>query len=272
MKNKNLLKLLLLCCCILILGWKSNAQSFKLIKQIDTLAKIARVDNLGNLFVVTPANELMKFNPDGKFLWNYTNNSFGDIDQIDITDPLRVILYYQAYQQVVVLNNNLSEISNYSFNNNPNQQIALVASANNNGFWIYDQLNRELKKLSNNFIDELKSGNIYQRNGIDMNAVYMLSNDQYVFINDAGEGVRIFDRFGNYYKTAVINPVKAFEVEGDELIYQQDNKLLRYNFMTFKSEEIKLPIIKAGSTFSYRLKRLFILNEKGLTLWALNAN
>jgi hypothetical protein len=272
MKIKGLLKFMLLFCCVLLLSQKSNAQSFKLIKQIDTIAKIASVDNLGNLFLVTPANEVMKFNPDGKFLWNYTNNSFGDIDQIDITDPLRVILYYQAYQQVVVLNNNLSEISSYSFNNNPNQQIALVASANNNGFWIYDQLNRELKKLSNNFIDELKSGNIFQRNGFDMNAVFMLSNDQYVFINDTGEGVRIFDRFGNYYKTAVINPTKAFEVEGEELIYQERDKLYRYNFMTFKKEEIKLPISKPGNTFGYRLKRLFILNEKGLTLWALNAN
>ena len=92
-----------------------KAQEYQFIAKIDTVAKIATVDNFGNVFLVTPKNEVLKFNPKGKFLWNYTNNNFGEITQLDVTDPLRVILYYAAYQQVVVLNNNLSEISRFSF-------------------------------------------------------------------------------------------------------------------------------------------------------------
>jgi hypothetical protein len=253
---------------ILLLSLKVNAQEYQFIAKIDTAAKIVNLDNLGNLFVVTPKNEVLKFNPQGKFLWNYTNKTFGEVSQIDVTDPLRVILYYEGYQQIVVLNNNLSELCKFTFNQNPNQQITLVASANNNGFWVYDQLNRELRKLTNNFIDDLKSGNIYQRNGFDMQANFMLTDDQYIYINDAKEGVRIFDRFGNFFKTAVVYPKNNFEVNDNEIYFMKDSALMKYNINTYQLSKIDLPIKESFIDATLRFSRLVILREKDITLWA----
>src|SRR5690606_29074047 len=145
--------------CLFFLVSQSPVQSqdFTLIAKIDTAVKIAKVDYLGNVFVITPKNEVLKYNSEGKFLWNYVNKSFGDITQLDVTDPLRVILYYATHQQILVLNSNLNEIGRFSFNTNPDLQVTLIASANNNGYWAYDQINRELRKLSNSFTDELRS-------------------------------------------------------------------------------------------------------------------
>ena len=254
---------------LLFFSQKTSAQEYQLIASIDTVAKIASVDNFGNLFIVTPQNEVLKFNAKGKFLWNYTNKTFGEINHLDVTDPLRVILYYAAFQQIVVLNNNLSEISKYSFNHNPDQQITLTASANNNGFWVYDQINRELKKLSNSFIDDLKSGNIYQRNGFDMKANFMVSDEQYVYINDEQFGIRIFDSYGNFIKTAVINVKKEFEVNGAEIYFFAAQKLMSYNYLTFKMTEVPLPVKSGFTNALLRFNRLVVLNEKGLTLWAI---
>ena len=249
-----------------------KAQEFQFIAKIDTVAKLASVDNFGNLFVVTPKNEVLKYNPQGKFLWNYTNKTFGDISQLDVTDPLRVILFYAGFQQIVVLNNNLSEISQYSFNQNPEKQITLIASANNNGFWVYDQINRELRKLTNSFTDDLKTGNIYQRNGFDMQANFMVSDEQYVFINDVQEGVRIFDQYGNFVKTAVIDSENEFEINGSEIYFFKNQKLMGYNYLTFEYKEVLLPTKSKISNALLRFNRLIILNEKGLTLWAVKKN
>lgn len=251
---------------------ESKAQEFEFITKIDTVAKIASVDNFGNLFIITPKNEVLKFNPKGKFLWNYTNKTYGDITQLDVTDPLRVILFYAGFQQIIVLNNNLSEISQYSFNQNPEQQITLIASANNNGFWVYDQINRELRKLTNSFTDDLKSGNIYQRNGFDMQANFMVSDEQNVFINDEIEGVRVFDQYGNFVKTAVIDAESEFEVNGQEIYFFKSPKLMSYNYLTFELKEVPLPIKSNSSNALLRYNRLIILNEKGLTLWAVKKN
>lgn len=261
------------CLLLLLLCFsKSKAQEFQFIVKIDTAAKIASVDNFGNLFVVTPKNEVLKFSPQGKFLWNYTNKTYGDITQLDVTDPLRVILFYAGFQQIVVLNNNLSEISSYSFNQNPEQQITLIASANNNGFWVYDQINRELRKLTNSFTDDLKSGNIYQRNGFDMQANFMVSDESYVFINDKKEGVRVFDQYGNFIKTAVIEAENEFEVNGQEIYFYKKPNLMSYNYLTFVFKEVNLPTQGDVSNALLRYNRLIILNEKGLTLWAVKKN
>jgi len=257
---------------IWLLSLKVKAQEYQFITKIDTAAKMVNLDNLGNLFVVTPKNELLKFNPQGKFLWNYTNKTYGEVSQIDVTDPLRVILYYEGYQQIVVLNNNLSEISKFTFNQNPNQQITLVASANNNGFWVYDQINRELKKLTNNFIDDLKSGNIYQRNGFDMQANFMLTDDQYIYINDEKEGIRIFDRYGNFFKTAVIYPLNNFEVNDDDIYFMKDSAFMKYNINTYRLSKIDLPIKESFIAAALRFSRLVILREKDITLWAVKNN
>ncbi len=246
-----------------------KAQEFELIAKIDTAAKIANIDNFGNLFVVTPKNELLKFNAQGKFLWNYTNKTYGEITQLDVTDPLRVILYYNAFQQIVVLNNNLSEISKYSFNQNPEVQITMIASANNNGFWVYDQINRELRKLTNYFVDDLKSGNLYQRNGFDMQANFMLTDDQYVYINDTLKGIRIFDRYGNFIKTAVVYPKKDFEVNENQIYFTNKDSLMSYNYLSFETKKIALPETGPFQNVLLRFNRLVILGEKDLTLWAL---
>lgn len=101
--------------CLLAFNFNAISQEYTLMAKIDTIAKIATVDNFGNLFVVTPQNELLKFNNTGKLLWNYSNRTYGEIKLLDVTDPLRVILYYADFQQIVVLNNNLSEIAKYNF-------------------------------------------------------------------------------------------------------------------------------------------------------------
>lgn len=261
-------KIILFYFAVMMTAQISHAQNFEQIACIDTASKIVKIDNLGNVLLVTPGNEVLKYNPQGKFLWNYINKSFGDISQLDVTDPMRVVLYYATHQQIIVLNNNLNEIARYSFNSNPDVQITLIASANNNGYWAYDQLNRELKKLSNNFLDEFRGMNIYQRDGFDMQANYMLSTDQYIFLNDQGQGIRIFDRFGNFYKTAVIDVPQDFEVEGNEIFYSSNGQLCSYNFLTFNHQHHPVPDIPALS-FVKRQNRLIIISEKGLTLWAL---
>jgi hypothetical protein len=262
---KRFIGVLLLLICF---ATKTLCQEFKLIAKIDTVASLAAIDNFDNIFLVTPKNEVLKFNSNGKFLWNYTNNSYGKISQLDVTDPLRVILYYPDYQQLVVLNNTLSEINKFSFNNNPNQMITAVASSNNNGFWVYDSVNRELKKLSNNFTEDLNTGNIYQRDGLNPQSTFMINSNEYLLMNDGDKGIQIFDRFGNFFKTAVVPATKQFDVDGHTIYYTKNGELNSYNFITFESKTQIIPQQIGFTDAILHHNRLIILTEKGVSLWA----
>lgn len=248
----------------------SYAQDFTLIAKIDTAAKFATVDNLGNIYLVNPKNEVLKYNKKGKLLWNYTQNSFGNISEIDVTDPLRVVLFYQDMQQMVVLNNTLNEISRYSFTDNVSNFISTIATANNNGFWVYDQINRQLKKLTNNFIDDINTGNIYQRDDINASVNYMIFENNYLYLNDVNKAIHIFDGYGNYYKTALVKTPQYFSVAGNNLFYLEGNFLIRYNFLTFKTDKYALPIQNLACNIFLKNEHLIILTEKGLSLWFVN--
>src|SRR5438552_190098 len=64
-------------------------------------------DNLGNFYTVRE-DELIKYLPNGKMFARYSNLKLGSISAIDVTNPLKILLYYRDFQQIIFLDNQLS--------------------------------------------------------------------------------------------------------------------------------------------------------------------
>jgi len=205
--------------------------------KIDTPAVFISTDNLDNIYVVTQRNQLLKYNPSGKLLWNYSNKAFGKLGYVNATDPMRVLLFYPAIQQVVVLNNNLNEITRFNFGQDASRLISLVATANSNGYWIYDQANQQLQRLGNQFESELSSGNIYQLTNLALQPTVIQASDQFVYLFDPKFGIFQFDRFGNF-----LNLIKTesdnFQVKNNEIYFFRNNEWDCYKIAS--SEKIRL--------------------------------
>ena len=57
-------------------------------------------DNIGNIYAVKE-DELMKYLPSGRFFARYSNLKLGSITAVDATNPLKIVLYYRDFQQIV---------------------------------------------------------------------------------------------------------------------------------------------------------------------------
>ncbi|MBD0332705.1 MAG: hypothetical protein ICV66_08615, partial [Chitinophagaceae bacterium] len=56
------------------------------------------VDNLGNLYVVTPTDQLKKFNSNGDSISVYNDvKRFGKLHSLDVSNPLKIILFYKDF-------------------------------------------------------------------------------------------------------------------------------------------------------------------------------
>lgn len=78
--------------------------------------------------------------------WEYKNLPFGKIHSIDIINPLKVLVFYKEFNSVVLLDNQLSEITKINLNDfNIVAQTCSVASQNR--LWIYDNLSNQLVLL-----------------------------------------------------------------------------------------------------------------------------
>ena len=109
---KQRLFILLIC---LLAGLGSFAQadtSFKMVKTISGDIVDFTVDNLDNVYILTSRNQLKKFNANGDSVAVYNNvKKFGQASLIDVSNPLKVLLYYKDFGTVVALDRFLNVVN-----------------------------------------------------------------------------------------------------------------------------------------------------------------
>lgn len=214
-------------------------------------------DNLGNIYTVKE-DELVKYLPGGKFFARYSNLKLGSISFVDATNPLKIILYYRDFQQMVFLDNQLSVNSEIvSLEKLGYEQTDLVCASNNNSFWIYNKQNNELHRFDENSKRITSTGNLKQVLQADLNPNYMVEHNGYLYLNSPASGVYVFDIFGAFSKIISIKNLRQFQVSEDIIYYQKDSSFCSYNYTLFDEACKALPNIGAARSVKYRNKKLY---------------
>lgn len=191
-------------------------------------------DNIGNIYTVHD-DELIKFLPAGKFFARYSNLKLGSITTIDATNPLKLILYYRDFQQLVFLDNQLSQTSDpVSFEKLGYEQTDLVCASSNNGFWIYNKQNNELIRFNENSKKIASTGNLKQVLQTDIAPNFMLEHNNFLFLNSPETGIYVFDIFGAFSKVISLKNLSQFQVNEDIIYYKKDSSLCSYNHKLFE--------------------------------------
>lgn len=260
--------IVLLCNCLIVVllqNSTANAQ-LKQVAQIDTVAKSVYVDNLDNIYLLSERDELLKYDRTGKLKWRYSNNRFGRLQSVDVSDPLRIVLFYADFQQVMVLNNNLNEIANYSFAKNGNLLVSAVASGNNNSLWIFDRTANVLIKLSSNFTEDIRSASLFQLFDEVVDARKIVASDQYVFLQRKSGGILQFDRFGAFVKDLPIDSLSDINITSNTIVYFKGAELFKYQPGSLESSKQKMPITLPIKQVAVGNKLIAVLSEKAVFL------
>lgn len=219
------------------------AQSnFKRIATIEVHADFFTTDNQSNVYVVQ-ANELSKYDNKGKLLYKYSNKSLGNIDYVDASNMLRLLVFYKNFSQIVFLDNTLSLNSEpVSLDKIGFQQAQLVCSSYNNALWVYNQQNFELLRIDQNFEKKQQTGNLSILLNVDLQPDFLLEYDNKVYLNNPSTGILVFDVYGTYYKTLPLKNLKSFQPIGDFIYFFSDNKVKAYNAKTAEEIQYETPV------------------------------
>jgi hypothetical protein len=222
--------------CVLL----ESATSFNLISTYQTQANTVAVDNFSNFYTAAD-NNIYKYSSDGGYLYPYEEFSYGKIGMIDVSNPMKILVFYPDFLTVITLDKFLAPLSTYNFFALGYQNVSAVASSIDGRLWFYDNTTFQLKK-----IDE--TGNIYQQsqplNSVTdavPNPTFMLEKDNALYMNDPAIGILVFDFFGNYNKTIPIKGLTKFQIFQDQIIYFDDKKMNAYNMTTFDLKRLTLP-------------------------------
>jgi len=245
----------------------SSVMSFELTLEIEVTSKSIISDYLGNVYTIDD-NEIAKYSAAGVLISSFSDKNAGTITSVDASNPLRVQVFYQDFGQIIYLDDVLSVIgSNISLIEQGLDQATLSCSSWDDGIWLYDPQDFELKRLGSDLRLSHQSGNINQLVGIEANPNFIIEKNNFVYLNDPLTGILVFDQFGTYYKTLPVRGIDRFQVSGEQVFYLQDGKLMSYNMRTF--QHANLPIssdknVVLDMRFEKEMKCLTVLKEKKL--------
>lgn len=160
----------------------------------------AKIDKNANIYIVNN-NNISKYNSKGELLATFSNPNFGSIDFIDVSNPLNILVFFKKTQTLLRLDNTLSPKANpINFNDLQIFEATLIATGQENGFWVFDNFNSQL-----NFIDfngnKMYVSNIIRRiNNSTYEFLYMGFFNSLLHIVSENNLVYLFDLRGNFVK------------------------------------------------------------------------
>lgn len=259
---KNLFFLLLLFWNALFFGQNQEI----VISKIDSVEFVAQnfigKDSYGNYFYENE-NVLYKKTPTSTI--QYQNVSLGKIKKVDIINPLKVVVFYENFNTIVLLDNQLNEIQKVDFSN-PNiaNGKSILATAiglsGQNKLWFFNANEQQIglydfgtQKIKDIGIPLQQNFNYYQT---DFTTFEWIDNQN------------------NWYSCSVFGEISFKEkidsfdqiqfLDATNLLYSKENLIFFKNSKTDHLYEIKI-VEKSFKKFYYNDQILTIFTNKGIT-------
>jgi len=224
-------------------------------------------DPLGNVYVVA-ANQLLRFDSRGKPAMNFSENSLGELRSVDVSNPLKPVLFYPDFAEILTLNAQLALQSTVFLRAAGIVQPTLACSSLQDGFWIFDLQDFQLKKIDLNLQLVAQSGDLSKILGHSILPDFLIESNEKVYLNDPERGIFVFDLFGTYYKTIPILHLKTFQVIDDRILYIEGNKLRTYHLKTIAEDEILLPEHDSLTRARIEQHQLYLLTSASLNFYS----
>jgi len=230
--------------------------SFKELKSIPKTSRWMEVDKMKQLYLIEDAHTVLKYSPDGDLLYQFNENSLGEISYIDVSNPFRVLVYYNDYATVLFLDRTLSEIQRHDLSDLDIPEVRALGTASDNNVWLFDNNTYTLKKINsqNEVLAESPDLSLLLTDVLDPNR--LIEANARVYLNSPNLGILVFDVFGNYIKTINLLNLDYFQVYEGQIFYVEDKKFKSYHLLSFLTKEIKMPVIEA------KLEQLCIAQER----------
>jgi len=256
---------------VFLLSVNANAQELanRKIKTIEGDYVSFSIDNLDNIYLLSAANQLKKYNASGDSVsvFNETRK-FGKATVVDVTNPVKILLYYQGFSIFAFLDGVLNLKSSVDLRRKGIFNAEAIGLSYDGKIWVFDEMENTLKKLDDQGNTIFKTTDFRQLFDISLNPVRLFDQNQYLYLYDSLQGIFVFDYYGTFKKKIPITHWQHLRIV-DQYIYGVSNSTLnRYNLNTLEQKEWLIPDeFKSYRQLFYNGKTLFALGKKGLEIY-----
>ncbi|MGM0497010.1 MAG: hypothetical protein ACQESJ_03775 [Bacteroidota bacterium] len=240
-KNYKQKRLLATFCLILIsaIGFSNSERT--LVDSVKISGDHFKVDILGNIYW-TKNNTLNKYSPDTREITEYTNTTLGKIEKYDVSNPLKILIYYDTHNQILYLDKNLAEIiSPLSLDQTNIPDVYAVCTSHRGGFWILNPVSQKIEHYNENLRITTESSTfteLFKEDNIKIQLTEK-NNKLYCFIEDCC--LWTFDLYGNYLKKHPLKNVNNIQIINGNIFYFYKSTLNKYNINTLEKDTLAIP-------------------------------
>lgn len=263
-------------CISACIGFAANAQNDSIIdltqqQFIQGSFTNFYVDNLSNIYLLNAGNQIKKINDKGDSV-SVSNGlkRFGDIYSMDVSNALKMIIYYKDFTTIVVLDRFLQNINTIDLRKYGILQAKAVAVSYDNNYWVFDEVENKLKKMDDN-------GNILLSTP-DLRTIFdepftpekIIDYSGYVYLYNKKTGCKIFDYYGALKQSIAPLNWNNIQVIKNSILGFDDSSIHVYATDVFKeSAYLFNPVMNDAKKIQKALNSLYVLKADGLHIYAI---
>lgn len=230
---------------IILFGSASYSQADPVllhVKSIPGAVADFKVDNLGYIYILDQKGQLKKISPSGDSIAVFNDvRRNGKGYSVDVSNPLKVLLYYKDFGTVVVLDRFLNTRSIIDLRKQNLFQVKAIGQAYDNNIWVFDELESKLKKIGDDgkIIDQ--STDFRMVFDSMPSPQFIVDQDKLVYLYDSLKGVYIFDHYGAFKSRVQLRGWTDFIVINHTLYGRDQQFLYKYEPGTLNLRKFRIP-------------------------------
>lgn len=219
-----------------------NDSAFSLVKTYKGDITGVALDNLDNLYILSSTGQVKKFGAKGDSVGVFNGiRNFGKLYSIDVTNPLKPLLFYKDLSNIVVLDRFLANRASINLRQFNILQPTAIGLSYDNNIWVFDQFDYKLKK-----IDE--AGTILSQTD-DFRMLFnqsfapqkIINQDGFVYLADSSKGILVFDNYGTFKRKILLNNWNTIDVWKGMIVRLSKDAIVVYNPTSFTERSYRFP-------------------------------
>src|SRR4030095_313653 len=228
-------------------------------------------DNFDNLYLLNSYDQLKKIDANGDSVAVFNNvRRYGKLAQIDVTNPLRVLLYYKDFSTVVILDRLLSNRSTIDLRKQDIFQVEAVCLSYDNKIWLYDEFEHKLKKIDEDGKLLFATTDFRQLFDEAFSFTSISDQDGFIYLYDKNKGVYVFDYYGSLKNIFSLTGYDNFKTVGKFITGTRHDSLMRYQPSNLLLQEIKMPdAFRKAQSILFTATKAYALKKDELEIYQL---
>lgn len=224
---------------------KAISDSFVLIKTYNgTIADVV-MDNLDNLYIISSAGQIKKLNAAGDSVGIYNQiKDYGKLYTIDVSNPLKLLLFYKEFSTVVILDRFLSSQSVLDLRRFSILSASAIGNSYDNKIWVYDEYDNKLKKIDEQGNKVFETSDFRTVFDQSFSPQKILNDNGLVYLADTTSGIFVFDNYGSFRKKIPVKNCQTIAVVNNNIICVNNGLITVFNSFTQIQTQGKIPFFK----------------------------